>query len=246
MFNKGIKTQLTGKDTVLKIAAAWIAVVAAMPSVFAGSELIASNAAFIQYDHSRPLIVLGQDSAGRRIANVYPANATSPSHVLYFDKPPVDAASKSVSLGDAKYRYQYKGSINKDAFKAHIMAAQEVHGVDGNLIRAIMHAESSFNPNAVSHAGAAGLMQLMPVTAKRMGVHNRFDPVENIHGGARYLKFLIELFPGDLSKAVAAYNAGEGNVQKYGGIPPFRETQEYVPKVLSLYAKYKKSEEVGG
>lgn len=112
------------------------------------------------------------------------------------------------------------------------------YGVDPTLVRAVMHAESAFNPNAVSSAGAGGLMQLMPQTAARFGVADRFNPAENIAGGVAYLAFLLDLFNGNQKLAVAAYNAGEGAVQKYDGVPPYDETQHYVSRVLDLHQRY--------
>src|ERR1035438_5324223 len=108
-------------------------------------------------------------------------------------------------------------------------------GVDTHLARAIIQAESAFNYKARSKAGALGLMQLMPSTAERFGVVDPFDPRQNIQGGVKYLKWLHDYYAGDLIRVVAAYNAGEGAVNKHKGIPPFRETQAYVPKVLDLY-----------
>lgn len=112
------------------------------------------------------------------------------------------------------------------------------YGVDPTLVRAVMHAESAFNPNAVSSAGAGGLMQLMPQTAARFGVSDRFNPEENIAGGVAYLAFLLDLFHGNRQLALAAYNAGEGAVQKYSGVPPYNETQNYVTRVLDLQKRY--------
>ncbi|MDQ9019689.1 lytic transglycosylase domain-containing protein [Acinetobacter sichuanensis] len=124
---------------------------------------------------------------------------------------------------------------NKNAYDHIIQQAAATHGVSEGLIKAVMHTESGFNANARSPVGAQGLMQLMPATARRFNVSNSYDPQQNIFGGAKYLSWLIKRFKGNTNLALAAYNAGEGNVDKYGGIPPFRETQDYVRRVSSRY-----------
>jgi soluble lytic murein transglycosylase-like protein len=122
---------------------------------------------------------------------------------------------------------QYDSIIEKAAISA---------SVEANLLRAVIVVESGFNPRAVSKRGAVGLMQLMPATASRFGVSNPYDPRENVHAGARYLKFLIDRFGQDVRLALAAYNAGEEAVDRNGGkIPPFTETMAYVPRVLKIY-----------
>lgn len=128
-----------------------------------------------------------------------------------------------------------------DRFGAEIEAASEVFGVEAALIRAVVHAESWFEINAVSHAGAQGLMQLMPDTARRFGVRDVFDPVDNITGGVAYLAWLAEKFEQDFTRMVAAYNAGENAVSRHGGVPPYPETQEYVRRVRILYQRYRDS-----
>lgn len=113
----------------------------------------------------------------------------------------------------------------------YVMSA--LHGVDPRLVDAIIRTESSYRPAAVSRAGAVGLMQLMPGTARRYGVRNRYDPVQNVFGGTAYLADLLREF--DLVDAIAAYNAGEGHVRRYGGVPPFAETRTFVGRVLLRY-----------
>jgi soluble lytic murein transglycosylase-like protein len=125
------------------------------------------------------------------------------------------------------------------AYEVHIQAAAEKYGLAPPLLKAVMAAESNFNPAAVSGKGATGLMQLMPGTARDLAVDDLYDPGQNIEGGARYLRQLQDQFGNDLEKVLAAYNAGPEAVRRAGGaVPPFRETQAYVKKVLALYDAY--------
>jgi soluble lytic murein transglycosylase-like protein len=129
-------------------------------------------------------------------------------------------------------------ALRLDAYRDEIAAAAAESGVDPALLRAIIHAESAFNPNAVSVKGAQGLMQLMPGTANDLGVNNPFDATQNIRGGAQYLSGLLKQFNGDERLAAAAYDAGPQNVQKYNGVPPFDETRVYVERVATLRHRY--------
>ncbi|KGM56869.1 transglycosylase [Lysobacter arseniciresistens ZS79] len=141
------------------------------------------------------------------------------------------AAKPGVDFGNVR--------LNTVAYRDEIAAAAREHGVDEAIVRAVIHAESAFNPNALSRVGAQGLMQLMPATARRFGVGNAFDAGQNIQGGVEYLAWLLKRFDGNLTLAAAGYNAGEGNVDKYNGVPPFSETQRYVQRVGVLAERYR-------
>lgn len=126
-----------------------------------------------------------------------------------------------------------------DSFDAYLLDAEARYGVPAELLKAVCLAESGMNPNAVSPAGARGLMQLMPGTARELAVADPFDPADSIDGGARYLARQLKAFDGELKLAIAAYNAGPQNVTRYGGVPPFPETQLYVAKVMALYQHFR-------
>jgi soluble lytic murein transglycosylase-like protein len=132
---------------------------------------------------------------------------------------------------------------NKERHGSTIDWIAKRYGIPLPLLHAIISAESAYDTNAISRAGAVGLMQLMPETAKRYGVVNRRNPVDNVDGGARYLRDLLAMFNNDLKLTLAAYNAGEGAVKKYGNkIPPYKETRNYINKVITFYKKYRDSE----
>jgi soluble lytic murein transglycosylase-like protein len=131
--------------------------------------------------------------------------------------------------------------LNTSAYQAEIAAASREFGVEEAILRAIMHAESSYNPMALSHAGAQGLMQLMPATARRFGVTDSYNAGQNIRGGAQYLAWLLKRFNGNLTLAAAGYNAGEGAVDRHGGVPPYKETQRYVQRVAVLADRYRQA-----
>ncbi len=163
-------------------------------------------------------------------------------HVRYTDRPSHD--------GYVKLEKTWKGwreprpianyQANLARYRPLVKAVSEKYEVPAWLIQAIIHAESYYNPHAVSHAGAVGLMQLMPGTARRYGVYNRQNAEQNVEAGTRYLRDLLDMFDGNLDLALAAYNAGEHAVKKYGNrIPPYKETQNYVVRVKNLGLRYK-------
>ncbi len=162
------------------------------------------------------------------VANASPVRTISYS---FFETCYACGAKPGVNFGNIR--------LNTAAYRDEIAAAAREHGVDEAIVRAIIHAESAYNPNALSRVGAQGLMQLMPATARRFGVGNAFDASQNIQGGVKYLAWLLKRFKGDLTLASAGYNAGEGAVDKYKGVPPYKETQRYVQRVAVLAERYR-------
>jgi soluble lytic murein transglycosylase-like protein len=147
-----------------------------------------------------------------------------------------DARYQRVKLDDSRLRYRRRAPDYRD-YDLLIHATALQHRLPPALVKAVIAAESAFDPNAVSHKGAQGLMQLMPNTAATLGVENAFEPTQNVRGGTTYLREMLDRF-GDVSRAVAAYNAGPAAVERYGGIPPYRETRDYVDRVLTYYRHY--------
>ena len=133
-----------------------------------------------------------------------------------------------------------RGKETECLFQSIILQASSRYSVDPAIVKAIILAESGFNPRAVSKKGARGLMQLMPRTAEALGIEDSFHPEENINGGVKYFKKLLDRFDGDVRLALAAYNAGSRNVRKYQGVPPYKATRYYIRKVLKYYEHYKK------
>lgn len=171
--------------------------------------------------------------SSKRPKGVANADAVRTIRYSYMETCFACGAKPGVNFGSIRLRH--------DAYNDEITAAAAQYGVDESIVRAIIHAESAFNPNALSRVGAQGLMQLMPATARRFGVSNAFDPKQNISGGVKYLAWLLKRFNGDLTLAAAGYNAGEGAVARYKGVPPYRETQHYVKRVAILADRYRAS-----
>ncbi len=156
--------------------------------------------------------------------------------VIHFTNAPMDTRYQPLLLGlpgaeprrRAPRRWEYDGLIGLTA---------RAHRVQPALVKAVIAAESNFDPYAVSHKGAQGLMQLMPQTSAQLGVEDPFQPTDNVRGGTQYLRAMLDRF-GDLNRALAAYNAGPTAVDRWGGVPPYRETQDYVRRVLTYYRHY--------
>lgn len=165
---------------------------------------------------------------------------TSDGKVYYTDKPKSGVKYKRILKSKYKHnKNEYKNiRWNKKKYSPLIAKAAAKYNIDEKLLHAIIRTESAYNKNAISSAGAVGLMQLMPATAKRFGVIDRKNAVQNIEGGARYVKFLMKMFNSNIDLVLASFNAGEGAVRKYkNSIPPYAETQDYVRKVLGFYKK---------
>jgi cell wall-associated NlpC family hydrolase len=170
------------------------------------------------------------------------STTTSPTSTYATGTAAIDPTATTAATGTTAVA---TGGADASPYDSMIVQAAQANGVDPALLKALVRAESNFDPNAVSGAGAIGLTQLMPGTAAGLGVQNAYDPMQSLMGGARYLHNALQQFNGDESLALASYNAGSGAVQKYGGIPPYAETQAYVPRVLG-YAQQFRAEGFGG
>ena len=162
-----------------------------------------------------------------------PAAAEKPKRVVEKLPPAIPSTADTESTGSFVKPPATESAT--DPMERIVRQAAERHKVDPALVKAVISTESGWNPNAISHKGAEGLMQLIPSTAERFGVGNPLDPAQNVEGGTTYLKWLLDRYNGDLRKTLAAYNAGEGAVDQHGGVPRYRETQQYVQKVTHAY-----------
>ncbi len=181
-------------------------------------------------------------SAGAALADIYKYEDSD--GVIHFTDAPTDRRFKIFMRDiekDKRLRTNFgfnRTSRNPAEFDKMINASAAEFGVDKSLVKAVIHAESGYNPNAVSSKGAQGLMQLMPGTAHDLKVADSLNPSDNIRGGVRYLRFLLDTFKGNVTLALAAYNAGLTKVAKFGGVPPYDETRNYVSKVLNYQKNY--------
>lgn len=215
---------------------------AAPPSVTPAAAPAAAKAPaepkFLRMGHSTTYVWLDRDGvrhfANRRPSGVANVQVKRTSYPI-FSIPGCYAcgAAPNVDFGNVR--------LNLQAFRGEVQAAAQRHGVDEAIVRAIIHAESAFRPHVVSPKNAQGLMQLIPATARRFGVRDAFDPAQNIEGGVKYLAWLLKRYNGDLTMAAAGYNAGEGAVDRYKGVPPYRETRQYVARVGQLAERYRKA-----
>ncbi|BDM62813.1 lytic transglycosylase [Shewanella sp. NFH-SH190041] len=194
---------------------------------------------------SIPVIAAVDNSANGQSKGVRVYTYSKPDGTMAFSDTPPSEGHFMVRWYDC-YACQVDSDINwqtlalhQHPFRDSIIRAAKLHQLEPALIRAVIHAESNFDVNAVSRSGAMGLMQLMPVTAAEVGVSNAFDGASNILGGSAYLAKMLRRFDGRLDHALAAYNAGPGNVEKYRGIPPFKETRTYIKRVKLLLHRYR-------
>ena len=211
--------RLVGRSALLVLAA--LAALAALPSIATADIYHWKDADGVDHFTNRPTASPG--------AKVYLKGGAAP----------VPTGANAVRPGVTPFAPQDRDPGRYTRFDEYIRQAAALYQIPEALVRAVIKVESDYDPRAVSYAGARGLMQLMPETAARMQVKDINDPRENIFGGVRYLRVLANMFNGDLDLSVAGYNAGEGAVVQYGGIPPYVQTRDYVVKVTKFYRRYR-------
>ncbi len=206
----------------------------------------------------RPKCILSHAVAGLVMIVASGASAdifsyTDSQGVVHFSTTKTPKAKLYMKSRDGKAAYGGTAVAPSDSnperftrYDEHIRQASALYQIPVELVRAVIKVESDYDPRAVSVAGARGLMQIMPGTAERMQVRDVYDPRENIFGGVRYLRILANMFNGDLQLTISGYNAGEGAVVRYGGIPPYEETRQYVARVLTYYQRYRTMRDVPG
>jgi soluble lytic murein transglycosylase len=157
--------------------------------------------------------------------------------VMHFTNAPTSSKFKLFM----RERKVFISKLDSNQFDPIIADASKKYGLEAPLIKAVIKAESDFDPNAISHKGARGLMQIMPMNYRLLNVENPFDPHQSIDAGARYLRDMMDRYNGKLNLSLAAYNAGPGAVDRHGGVPPYQETEEYIERVMRYYQRYKNS-----
>lgn len=217
-----------------------------LTSAFVLASVSQINAEVIFFANGRTMSVKGYRIAGDSITVTLPNGGEATFHQSVVARVAPDEIPAADALAPPRFatvailaaKSAPRVPLEARPFAALIETVSLRHGIDPALVHAVIEAESNYRPNARSQVGARGLMQVMPATARDLGVASAkrlFDPQDNIETGVKYLKFLLERFDGDLTSALAAYNAGPGAVQKYDGVPPFPETRDYVRKVLANF-----------
>jgi len=178
------------------------------------------------------ILMLGLSSASADIYRYIDENG-----VMHFTNAPTSSKFKLFM----RERKIFISKLDSNQFDPIITDASKKYGLEAPLIKAVIKAESDFDPNAISHKGARGLMQIMPMNFRLLNVENPFDPHQSIDAGARYLRDMMDRYNGKLNLSLAAYNAGPGAVDRHGGVPPYQETEEYIERVMRYYQRYKNS-----